>query len=254
MAELSSQLDAVDVAGRPDGVRVRRWLAVYGLFFLAGAAPLAALIVTGDATWDDWRTQFVDTFGAQPSAVKLLALGLYLSLCCTFLPMPTAWIVGAVALPAMAVGWEFWTTTLIVAAVAAAGSTMANLNDYHLFTWLLRHKRIGAVRNTRLYRRSAKWFARSPFAILVIFNIIPIPVDVIRMLATTARYPRLPFAAANFIGRFVRYGVIAGGIYLMGAHGWIAVLVLLGIAVVMGIERGIAMVIRRQRKRREAAA
>ena len=131
-------------------------------------------------------------------------------------------------------------TAAIVGAVGGAASTVANLNDYHLFTWLLRSRRIARVRHTRLYQASARWFARSPWFILVIFNIVPIPVDVIRMLATTCRYPRLPFAAANFLGRFVRYAAIAAGTYLLGQQGkWVVwgLLALLAVIVLIYIFR-----------------
>ena len=253
MAESPSQLAelAVTDPALPDGLRVRRWFAVYSLFLLACAAPMAALIASAPATWQDWTGDFPATFSQQPAATKLLALGVYLSLACTFLPLPTAWIVGAVALPEMAVGSNIWTTALIVAAVGAAGSTVANLHDYHLFTLLLRTRRVANIRNTRLYQASAGWSAKSPFSLLVIFNIVPIPVDVIRMLATSYRYPRLPFAAANFIGRFIRYAVIAACIYLLGERGRIGVLALLGVAFLIGAERIITTLIRRRRRKNQ---
>ena len=134
-------------------------------------------------------------------AVKLLIFGIYISLCCTFLPLPTTPIVAALATREAAVTGELWSTVVLVGVVCAAASTIANLNDYHIFTWMLRSRQVAGVRRTRMYACAARWFARSPFVILVIFNIAPIPVDVIRMLAATHRYPRVPFAAANFVGK-----------------------------------------------------
>jgi membrane protein YqaA with SNARE-associated domain len=116
-----------------------------------------------------------------------------------------------------------------------------------LFTWLLRSRRIGKLRDTKLYRISAGWFERSPFFLVMLFNILPIPVDVVRMLATTYRYPRLPFAAANLVGRFIRYGVIAFMTYSLGDQGKWAVLGLLGVAVVLGAGKAIPAVLRRIR-------
>ena len=220
----------------PDRVSVRRWFAAYGT---ALAAACAVLVIAGmrDAwTWRDWRYEFVPTFTAAGTELKLLGLGIYASLCCTFLPLPTGWIVSAVAMREAAVGAGPWTTTLLVATVGAVGSTVANLNDYHLFTWMLRSRGVSRVRKSRTYRAAAKWFATAPFLILVTFNLIPIPVDVIRMLATTFRYPRVPFAAANFIGRFVRYGIIAFVTYYWNLS-WVAPAVLLGLAGVLGIGR-----------------
>ncbi|MGA2266768.1 MAG: hypothetical protein ABSH10_10130, partial [Phycisphaerae bacterium] len=116
------------------------------------------------------------------------------------------------------------------------GSTIANLNDYYISTAMLRLHRIAAVRQTRTYHAAAKWFAKWPFSIVLIFNIVPIPVDVIRMLATVARYNRAAFAAANFIGRFFRYAVIAFVTYYWNL-GWIAPVALLVLAAVLGIGR-----------------
>ena len=228
---------------------MRRWFAVYGLYLLAAGLPLAVLLTREPWAWSDWLQRPAELLPATGEAAKLLAFAIYISLCCTFLPLPANWIVAAVAMRETAVASGPWTTTLLVGAVGAAASTIANLNDYHLFTWLLRRRRIGRVRETRVYRVSARWFARSPFFILVVFNVLPIPVDVVRMLATTCRYPRVPFAAANFIGRFIRYGVIARVTYAMGPGGKWAVLALLGVAVVLAAGKLLTAAARRIRAR-----
>jgi len=246
---LSTQAAEAALAG-PDGVSIRRWFAVYGLFLLATGVPLVWLATSQAPS----AREFVTDFRHMGVAVKLLAFAIYISLCCTFLPLPTNGIVAAVALPEVAVGGGFWGTTLALAGVGAVASTIANLNDYHLFTWMLRSRRISRVRHSRLYDHSARWFAKAPFAILVIFNIIPIPIDVIRMLATTYRYPRGAFAAANFVGRFIRYGVIVAVTYSLGQRGWIAVVVLLGVAVGLGLARLVRSALRRARPAGSAPA
>jgi membrane protein YqaA with SNARE-associated domain len=233
---------AAPLAG--DSISLRRWFALYGLALLVSGAALGVLIARQEWSGSAWARRPVETFRATGPAVKLIGFGIYLSFCCTFLPLPTGWIVAAVATREAAVAAGLsdsaaaaaLATTAIVALVAAAASTVANLNDYHLFTWLLRSHRVARVRRTRTYSVAARWFARSPFFLLVVFNIIPIPVDVIRMLATTYRYPRLPFAAANFAGRFIRYAVIAFVTYWWDL-GWIAVAALLALAAVLGAAR-----------------
>jgi len=224
-------------ANLPDDVSVRRWFAAYALFLLACGLPLVLLALGQEWSWHAWRYDFLDTFAATDAAVKLLFFAIYLSLCCTFLPLPTGWLVAVVAMQQTAVAGNLAETVLLVGLVGAVGSTVANLNDYHLFTWMLRHHRIAAIRTTKVYRLASRWFGRSPFVIVAAFNIIPIPVDVIRMLAATYRYPRVPFAAANFIGRFVRYAIIAAVTYLLGEKGYIAVVALLVLAVVLGAIR-----------------
>lgn len=244
-----------DVAA-PDEISVGRWFLVYGTLLLAAAVPLWLLAMRQDWATESWwggglgwrerMDAFADVFRTVSPALKLLAFAVYLSLCCTFLPLPTGWIVAAVATREAAVAASLSddpvvvaaVTTVVVAAAGAVGSTIANLNDYHLFTWILRHRGVAKVRNTRTYRAAARWFARAPGLILVIFNVVPIPVDVVRMLAATSRYPRLPFAVANFIGRFLRYAVIAFVTYWWDL-GWVAVVALLGLAVILAAGKGL---------------
>ncbi len=58
--------------------------------------------------------------------------------------------------------------------------------------------------------------------------------DVVRLLAISRRYGRAPFAAANFLGRFVRYGVFAFATYWFNL-GYVAPLALLALAVFLAI-------------------
>jgi membrane protein YqaA with SNARE-associated domain len=220
----------------PDNVSVLRWFLAYGVSVGMCLAALLILIARQDWSWSQWTDDFPKALRETDAAIKLLVMVVYLSVCTAFLPLPTGWLIACVAMREAAVGPEVWTTTLLVAVFAAFGSTIANLNEYHLVTWMLRHHRLAAVRHTRTHQAAERWFARSPFLICVIFNIIPIPIDVVRMIATSCRYARVPFAAANFVGRFVRYGVIAFVTYYWDL-GWIAVVVLLGVAVVLGAWR-----------------
>lgn len=200
---------------RPDGITLWRWFVIFALWLATLGVPIALLLT------DIGRPGklFVDPAEyTQPmhQVLKLLIYTFYLSLCCTFLPLPTSGMVAAMATSHVAVTGQMWSTVLLVAGCGAAGSTMANLNDYHLFTLLLRHRGVAKIRRTKTYAAARKWFQRSPFGILLVANILPIPIDVIRMLAITSRYPRGPFAAANYIGRFIRYALLAGVIYLVG--------------------------------------
>ncbi len=229
-----------------DNVSVLRWFTAFALIWLAGLGLLIALLMREQIGWPDSWKGFLDSIAQTPAAVKLLVFGLYISLCCTFLPMPTGPVVALVSLQQSAVGSNIVTTTLWVALVGAFASTLANLNDYHAFTLMLRHHRVARVRDTALYHKTAHWFHKSPFGILIVFNIIPIPIDVVRMLATTARYPRLPFAVANFIGRAIRYAVIAAVTYALGEkYGWVSVVVLLGVAVGLMLYRTVPGLVRR---------
>jgi membrane protein YqaA with SNARE-associated domain len=245
----------------PDRISVRRWFALYGVLLLVAGVWLAILISQEQWRWGDpladagklglkrWLARLEKVYREMPSGTKLLIFAIYLSLCTTFIPLPTGPVVSAVAVRKWAVGHDWWDTVLIVSLVGATATTIANLNDYHLFTWMLRSRRIAAVRNTRVHRAAARWFARHPFLILVIFNVIHIPIDVIRMLAATDRYARARFAASNFVGRFLRYGIIAFSTYAFGWD-WMP-LALLGLGAVLGIISLLAHWRRKARERRD---
>lgn len=241
---MTATADLQTTAAAADGVSLRRWFAFYALFLAAAACPLAVLLADSSWTWT-WRPEQIGRqLQAMSPAIKLLAFLVYISLCCTFFPLPANPVVAALATHEAAITGELWSTVLLVGAVGAAASTIANLNDYHIFTWMLRSHRVAAVRRTRLYVLASRWFARSPFLILVVFNIAPIPVDVIRMLATTYRYPRRAFAGANFVGRFVRYSVIAFVTFWWNL-GWIAVAALLAVAVALLLAKVAGSLLRR---------
>ena len=222
-----------------DGISVVRWFSFYAVLLAATGVWLVVLLIgqTG-VSLDSWA-QFKNSLPEMSQAVKLLTFGIYVSLGCTFLPLPVNWIVAAVATRTVAVGTGMWDTVLLVGAVGAAASTVANLNDYHLFTWMLRIHHVAKVRHTRIYAIAARWFDKSPFFLVVVFNILPIPVDVVRMLAASHRYPRVPFAAANFIGRLIRYGAIAYLVYYFELSVETAMLIMLALAVAMLLAKGL---------------
>ncbi len=226
-------------ADESDGLSVKRWLAAYIAYLLALVIPATVMLSRMGVSW---REFFADPRGATSAAgpaLKLLIFAIYISLACTFFPIPTGWIVSILATRQVGLSDSLIITTLLVASVGAFASMVANLHDFHLFTLVLRHKGVARVRGTKFYDRAARWFSRRPFALLVIFNILPIPIDVIRMLAATYRYPLRPFAAANFIGRWIRYAVIASVTFVMGDQGWLIAAALLAVAIILaGIKVG----------------
>ncbi len=133
----------------------------------------------------------------------------YLSLCNTFVPLPTAWIVLLAAAPDYAIAGNPALNILIVAALSTLSTIMANLNEYHVFAYLL-HFGLGArIRRSRLYGWATRWYDRAPFQLLVLGAFIPLP-DAIRWLAILRHYPRGRFALAYLLGRGPRYVLFAG--------------------------------------------
>lgn len=229
-------------------VTLRVWFAFYLVVLLFAGVALAIRMPCEKISSGSWEA-FQDSVRLASPVTKLLIFGVYMMISCTFLPLNTSWITAAVAMESCAVTGELWTTVLAVSLVGATASTMANLNDYHVFTLLLRHHRVARVRHLRMYRSAVGWFERAPFALTFIFNLLPIPIDVARMLAATHRYNRLSFAAANFLGRLIRYAIIAYVTYRLAEKGYIAVIVLLGLAFVMGLGRLTTGILRRARSK-----
>jgi len=258
----------------PGAVSIRRWFGFYAILLAAAIAPLvlsirqdaAPFAKLGEGMMNSVKTvgpllkrdlaaaktrmkqagnELENAMGMMRNADKLLVFAIYLSICTTFTPMPTGWLVSALAIRQTAIGDSIWSTTAIVSLVGAAATTIANLNDYHLFLWLLRSRRVAAVRNTKTYLAAQKWFAKGPFTILMIFNVLYIPVDVPRMFAALYGYPRVQFAAANFIGRWLRYVIIAAVTYMLGDKGWIALVALLALAVVLAMVKIVPMIWKR---------
>ncbi len=193
---------------------LRTWFAGY-LLWMIGLTVAAR-----------WSLETAGNGAPLGQAVWLLAVfAFYLSLCCVFFPAPTTWIVlfAASNQAAAEAGVEEWSAAriVVVATIGALSTGLANLNEYHILTYVLGLPRVARVRGTRAYRAAAGWFGVSPFMALAAIGIVPIPVDVVRWLAISERYSRPRFFLAYFVGRWIRYaglGVAALGLGLTRGH------------------------------------
>jgi membrane protein YqaA with SNARE-associated domain len=165
-------------------ISARRWIASFAVFLVAAGALYLL-------------SREVDSFARFEIMLLLL---IYTSVACTFLPLPTAWIVLWAARE---------TDPLSVALIAAAGTCMANLHDYYILNYLFGIDRIGKVRKKGFYLSAVKWFERAPFLTLTIASFVPIPIDIVRILAVSTGYSRLKYTLATFAGRFPRYILLA---------------------------------------------
>ena len=180
--------------------------------------------------------------GEGSTAAALVMLLAYLSLACTFLPLPTAWIVIWAAAPTEGggLGLNPW----VVATVGAAGTAIANMHDYYLVTFLYRYRSVRRIRTKRWYKRVAAWYNRAPFATLAAASFLPIPIDFVRLLAISEGYSRVKFALGSLVGRWPRYllfAILADEFKL----GWQWVVGILGATVVLGLWRGLPPVVRK---------
>jgi membrane protein YqaA with SNARE-associated domain len=222
-----------------DRLNLRRWF----VFFVCWLAALALLARTGLVAYE----------GGSRAGMALWLAALYvfyMSLCCTFFPAPTTWIVMMVASGYVAgelgVQGHMVARMLVVACLGALGTAMANLNEYHIFTFLLRYGRLAHIRKTRIYAVASRWFGIRPFWTIVLFSFIPIPVDVIRWLAITYRYPRLPYFVAYYMGRWVRYAGLAA-VTIWGNLQWYHILIVQCAVALLALIKIVQQVVRRHR-------
>lgn len=159
------------------------------LIFLEGPSFLASLKNIGKPG-----------FQIPSSPTVLYGYFIYMCVACQFFPIPT--------LPPIAFTAKIFHPVL-VAFIGAIGTCVANLNDYVILGWLFRHKKVKKIRDISTYRKLLSFFDRYAFITLSAASFLPIPVDVIRLLAISRAYSFPKYVAAAFVGRFPRYLIIA---------------------------------------------
>ena len=176
-------------------------------------------------------------FSGRGSAVAAMAFFFgYLSVACTFFPVPTSWLILWAAAPAASGGLGL--PPLLVATVGAVATAIANMHDYYLVTFLYRYERVRRIRATSLYRRFAGWYNRAPFGTLAAASFLPIPVDFVRLLAISEGYNRFKFALGSLVGRWPRYlafAILADRFQL----GWQWILGIASATIALGLWRGL---------------
>jgi membrane protein YqaA with SNARE-associated domain len=183
-------------------------------------------------------------YGDMSKAAVLAGLFAYLSIACTFCPLPTTWLVIWAAAPAAGQGLGIH--PLLVATGGSVATAMANMHDYYILTFLYRYRPIRKVRTTGLYRRVAAWYNRSPFGTLAAASFLPIPVDFVRLLAISEGYSRTKFAVGSLVGRWARYFLFAT-LADRFELGWQWAAGIAGATVALGLWRGLPPILARAR-------
>ena len=245
-----------------DGINLRRWF----VFYLVYLGFLAAVALVSFGYCESDTSSAVQDVLSYPQKIWLLSLYLfYMSLCCTFFPAPTAWLVLLMASPVVGLidgqallsyisvseqqgNWlGGFLTVFTVAAIGAFGTGMANLNEYHVFTFLLRCGKAHKIRETKFYRMAGHWFDVSPFGLMVTFSFLPIPVDMVRWLAITHRYRRDHYFIAAFLGRMLRYGLLAGAATCLKLS-WTEILIIQLVLIIIVLVRFVPKIVSNHRK------
>ncbi|MEE9457076.1 MAG: hypothetical protein V3W11_07995 [bacterium] len=155
-------------------------------YVLALAASLAAL--------------FAASFFMPPAARALARFFAYMSLASNTIPLPATPFV-------IYMGREYpW---IVVALLGGAATSLANLLDYEIFSSIFKTKLLNKIKESEHSQASIRAFSRVAFLALVAVNVVLFSWDLVRLVAIAAKYPRAKYVAATFIGRTVRYAVLA---------------------------------------------
>ena len=177
-----------------------KWAFLFLVCFYVTAVAFRFLILEGPSFLTTLKNLGKPNFVITASPTILFGYFLYMCLACQFFPIPT--------LPPIAFTAKLFHPAL-VAGVGAVGTCIANLNDYVILGWLFRHQKVRKIRDISTYRKLLSFFDRFAFITLSVAAFLPIPLDVIRMLAISRAYPFPKYIAATFVGRFPRYLIIA---------------------------------------------
>jgi membrane protein YqaA with SNARE-associated domain len=238
-----TRVDEQSYPGERPLAGTRAWFALF-LGWMIGLVALALFALA--------RSEHGDALALRVWLLALMCF--YVSLCNSFLPLPTAWIILLAASPDYALVQTGWQRVGLVAGLGTLATVVANLSEYHLLAYLLRFGLGRRIRRTRVYGWAIRWFDQAPFHVLTLIAFIPIPIDAVRWLAILRGYPRVRFALAYAAGRGPRYLLFAGCSVLLALSAWQILLIQFAMVVAAVLGRLVWGLVRIARRRRVGPA
>ena len=98
--------------------------------------------------------------------------------------------------------------------------------NWHLYAWVLHGEKAAWLRRQRWVERSVGYFARAPFASVVVFAFTPLPFWAVRGLAILRGYSLRAFLVATALGRWPRFFLYAWLGYALHVPALVLVLVI----------------------------
>lgn len=135
---------------------------------------------------------------------------------------------------------NLWLATL----AATGGTLVAGWLDHRIFVPTLNVDRISAYKRNRLYRRAMHLFGRTPFGVLVLAGLTPVPFFPFKLLAFSGGYPLGRYLGALALGRFPRYAVLVW----VGSAVYIPSWILIGLILMAFLAYGVHFLVRRDRE------
>ena len=114
---------------------------------------------------------------------------------------------------------------LLVAVVAAVGTSLACFPDYRVVNFAFRNRRIQKIRSSDAYVDAVGYFLKAPFLCVLVAAFAPfIPFYIFRVLSPSSGYSLRRYTTAVFLGRLPRYYLFA----LMGTALTVPNLIIVG--------------------------
>jgi membrane protein YqaA with SNARE-associated domain len=135
---------------------------------------------------------------------------------------------------------------LVVALAALAVYMYSEYLNWYVYKWILGLKYLKGFVSKKWVMRATEYFARWPFAAVVVFALTPLPVWVVRILAILDDYSLKRYMSAMAIGRFFRVLIYA----------WIGMKVKAPSSILFAVALGTALIVvvmRLKRKERVLA-
>lgn len=132
---------------------------------------------------------------------KLAGYFVYMSLACSIIPLPT---------PPYVIGMGKIFDPWIIAFLGAIGNCIAAFFEYYFLTWLfskteLRQK----IEASKLFQRFIAIFNRAALLSILVTSFSPVPLDPFYLAAILIRYSLVKYLVAIFIGKYLRYYLLA---------------------------------------------
>jgi len=132
---------------------------------------------------------------------KLAGYLLYMSIACSIIPLPS---------PPYVIGMGKIFDPAIIALVGAFGNSVAAFFEYNFITWLFSKTELQQkIETNKYFQRFSNFFKRAAFSCILFTGFAPVPFDPFRFAAILTRYFLPKYLLAMFIGKYLRYYLLA---------------------------------------------
>ena len=132
---------------------------------------------------------------------KVVGYFVYMSASCSILPLPT---------PPYVIGMGKIFNPWLIAFLGALGNSFAAFFEYYLMTWLFSRSELQQkIEANKYFQRLVNIFNRAAFPCIVFTGFSPLPLDPFRFTAILTRYSIPKYLLAMFVGKYLRYYLLA---------------------------------------------